>query len=246
MTPTGGAGQYALTASATAPGIGPLATTAYCELADTQDLAIAPGDIQLSRNLPQPGDSLTIYATVHNNSSTEALGVAVEVRDLHTNAVLGIGMVDVAAGDIAVAQVPWVPTAPDTHAIQVQVSPYILEESDYANNTTSRVIVLGTPVSVDLDGAPTRLRFDPPYPNPTSRGVHFSFSVPQQSAGVLDIYDVLGRRVHGWRWTALAPGSHSVEWDGRGASGQRLGPGVYLGRLTVGDRSLQRKVILLH
>lgn len=85
---------------------------------------------------------------------------------------------------------------------------------------------------------------DPPYPNPASRGVAFSFAVPRSSAGELNVYDVLGRRVHGWRWASLAPGIHSVMWDGQGASGERVGPGVYFCRLRVGDERLQPKIIL--
>jgi hypothetical protein len=246
VTPSGGVGQYALTASATALGIGPLAIVAYCELADVQDLAVHASEIQISRNVPHAGDSLTIYATVHNNSSTTAIGVAVEIRDLQSGAVLGTSTVDLAAWSAVLVQTPWVPAAPDSHEIQAQVSPYVLEESDYANNSASRVIVMGEPVGVEPSSLPTRLRFNPPHPNPTSGSVVFSFSVPQRSVGALDVYDILGRRVREWRWTNLSPGNHAVEWDGHGATGHQLSPGVYLCRLRVGDDRQEWKIILRH
>lgn len=53
-----------------------------------------------------------------------------------------------------------------------------------------------------------------------------------------------GRRVRVWRWGSLAPGIHSVVWDGQGASGEHLGPGVYFCRLRVGDERAQRKIVL--
>ncbi len=201
-------------------------------------------DIRLSRNVPEAGNSLTVYATVHNNSSKAAMGVTVEIRDLRADAVLGTSTADIAASSAVTVQAPWVPAAPDSHEIQVQVSPYVLDESDYSNNTASRVIVLGSPVSVDLGNATPRLRFDPPHPNPTSRGVVFSFSLPRAASVSLDIFDILGRRVQGWRWTNSLPGSHSVDWDGRGTSGERLATGVYLCRLEVAGERLQRKIVL--
>lgn len=172
------------------------------------------------------------------------MGVAVEIRDLRTGALLGVRTVDLAAASTATVQVPWVTVAPDSHEVQVHVSPHALDESNFANNTASRVIVLGSLVGVDREGAPSRLRFDPPFPNPTSRGVAFSFAVPQECAGALDVYDILGRHVRGWRWENLTPGSHSVEWNGRDLSGHRLSPGVYLCRLKVGEEPLRRRVIL--
>ena len=242
--PPGGVGLYALSASATAPGVGPLATVAYCEVADIQDLAVHPGDIRLSETVPQAGDSITVYATVHNISTSAAMGVTVEIRDLRADTMLGTSAVDFAAGSAVTVQAPWVPAAPDSHEIQVRVSPYVLDENDYSNNTASRVIVLGSPVGVDPGGVPPRLRFDPPCPNPTSHAVVFSFSVPRQATGSLFIFDVLGRRVQSWSWAELSPGGHSLEWDGRGSSGQRLPTGVYLCCLGVGREQLQRRIVL--
>jgi len=180
---------------------------AYCEVADIQDLAVHPGDIRLSETVPQAGDSITVYATVHNISTSAAMGVTVEIRDLRADTMLGTSAVDFAAGSAVTVQAPWVPAAPDSHEIQVRVSPYVLDENDYSNNTASRVIVLGSPVGVDPGGVPPRLRFDPPCPNPTSHAVVFSFSVPRQATGSLFIFDVLGRRVQSWSWAELSPGA---------------------------------------
>jgi pimeloyl-ACP methyl ester carboxylesterase len=240
----GGVGQYALTATASAPGVGPLAAVAYCELAASQDLAVGTSDISLSRNVPEAGDALMVLATVHNNSSMAAIGVPVVIRELPTGMILGSSTIDLAAGMAVLVQAPWTPAAPDSHVIQVQVSPTILDEINYANNTASRLIVLGTPLRVPGEGGSTRLRFDPPYPNPTSRGVVFSFRVPESKAGSLSVYDISGRRVRGWQWAMLLPGSHSLNWDGRGTSGHRVRPGLYVCRLEVGGERLQRKIIL--
>jgi len=43
----------------------------------------------------------------------------------------------------------------------------------------------------------------------------------------------------------LAAGRHSVVWDGRDASGQPVGSGVYFARLTSSTKSATRKMVLL-
>jgi pimeloyl-ACP methyl ester carboxylesterase len=243
-TPTGGVGLYVVVGSASAPGVGPLAAVAYCEVADTQDLAVQPSDIVLSEDPPSAGDSVTVYATVHNNSSKPAMGVTVEIRDLRADTVLGAGTVDLAMGGTATVQAPWIPASPDSHEISVHVSPYVLDESDYSNNTASRVVVVQSPVGVDPGHTSSTLRFDPPRPNPTSLGVVFSFSLPQRSTASLHVHDILGRRIRSWSWTSLSPGRHFVEWDGRGPNGERSATGVYLCSLVAGTERLQRRIVL--
>src|SRR5262249_43366487 len=155
-------------------------------------------------------------------------------RDTRTNAVLGTSTVDLAAGSAVTVQAPWVPAAPDTHQIEVQVSSYVLDESDYANNSAVLNVILGTQLSVDPGSLPTSVRFDAPYPNPSSLGVVFTFTLPHAASGAIEIYDLLGRRVRSWRWSSLQPGVHTVEWDGRGSTDERLPTGLYLCRLEAG------------
>ncbi|MEQ1833090.1 MAG: FlgD immunoglobulin-like domain containing protein, partial [Candidatus Eisenbacteria bacterium] len=60
----------------------------------------------------------------------------------------------------------------------------------------------------------------------------------------LGVLDVLGRQVRNWNWTALAPGPHTIAWDGRGSSGRLLTPGVYMCRLEFEGQRSQQKLIL--
>ena len=244
LTPSGGVGLYAVTATASAPGVGPFATTTYSVLDDSQDLAVSANEIRLSKNLPEAGDALTVYATVHNNSSKAALGVVVEIRDRRADTVLGTSTIDLAAGAAATIQAPWVPAPPDSHDIEVKVSPFVLDESDYTNNKALRTFVLGVPVGVGSGIAGADLRLEPPYPNPAAFGMMLWFSLPRASAASLDVFDIIGRRVRSWRWTSLSVGGHSVAWDGRGPSGELLAPGVYVCRLQVGNQCRRQKLVL--
>ena len=85
------------------------------------------------------------------------------------------------------------------------------------------------------------------FPNPTRSAVHFEFALSQgdlaSGATVrLRILDVLGREV------AVVPGRLTSEtqrltWDGRAATGQEVGAGIYFGRLETGTNLALRKII---
>lgn len=81
-------------------------------------------------------------------------------------------------------------------------------------------------------------------PNPFSPETRIAFSLSEPGHVTLTLYDATGRRV-----TVLADGRYdagrqSVTWDGKGASGQPLTPGVYFCRLKSGGRTASRKIVL--
>jgi hypothetical protein len=79
-----------------------------------------------------------------------------------------------------------------------------------------------------------------PYPNPTSHGTTFFFDLPKEGLShspdevILRIFDIQGREI------ALLKGSSQTRlqrltWDGLSKSGKTSAPGVYFGRLDLGD-----------
>lgn len=84
-----------------------------------------------------------------------------------------------------------------------------------------------------------------PRPNPFAGGVAFWFSLPQRMPASLELFDLLGRRVRGWRWDGLAAGDHLVRWDGRTDAGARAPAGALLLRLSAMGRSITEKVVRL-
>jgi hypothetical protein len=77
-------------------------------------------------------------------------------------------------------------------------------------------------------------------------GLLVRFGVPRRGTDVrLALIDVTGRRVRDlWRGRA-AEAVQSVAWDGRDASGDPLGSGIYFLRLEAGSRVANRRVILI-
>jgi flagellar hook assembly protein FlgD len=56
------------------------------------------------------------------------------------------------------------------------------------------------------------------------------------------VYDVLGRQVRVLVNEEQDAGRHTVQWDGRDESGQRMASGVYLARLVVDGTTKVRKM----
>jgi hypothetical protein len=103
--------------------------------------------------------------------------------------------------------------------------------------------------SVDDDGIPTTIALRQNYPNPFNPSTNIAFRVPAEAtapAGIADfglvtlkVYDVLGREVSTLVNEKLKPGSYEVTFDAGG-----LASGVYVYKLTAGDVSLHRKMML--
>jgi hypothetical protein len=78
------------------------------------------------------------------------------------------------------------------------------------------------------------------YPNPFNASTSISYTLAEQSEVVLDVYDILGRRVSSLYDGVQGAGSHSLIWDADGFSS-----GVYFYRLTAGEFEESQKMMLV-
>jgi hypothetical protein len=83
------------------------------------------------------------------------------------------------------------------------------------------------------------------YPNPFNAGTNISFSLPEQGYIKLDVINILGEKI-----TTLAEGNypagrHSVVWDGQDHSGESVSSGFYFYRLSSGDKSVAKRMLML-
>ncbi len=143
------------------------------------------------------------------------------------------------------AEAPWKAAAPDTHEIEVSVSPYVFDnEASYANNLALKTVTLGIPVGVDQEHRlRSRLWFARPRPNPSNGLVSFAFEVPARGTVTLEVFDVLGRRVRRWIWRDLTAGGQTFEWNGRSETGALVPPGLLLCRLSGAGATQTRKLV---
>jgi hypothetical protein len=83
-------------------------------------------------------------------------------------------------------------------------------------------------------------------PNPFTSATALRFSLPADGGHVrLEIYDVSGRRVKTLVDGFRQGGVHSVDWSGRNDAGEKLPAGVYFQRLTLGEREISKKTLLI-
>lgn len=78
------------------------------------------------------------------------------------------------------------------------------------------------------------------YPNPFNPTTKIKYQVAEAGVGTLKIYDVLGREVETLVNGELFPGDGEVTFDASG-----LPSGIYFYRLTSGDFSSTKKMLLL-
>jgi subtilisin family serine protease len=108
-----------------------------------------------------------------------------------------------------------------------------------------------TPVDLEPsspDGHPEAFSLSQNYPNPFNASTSICYHIlPEEEAQwtTLRIYNLLGQEVRTLVHERQAPGRYEVIWDGRNRCGQPVSSAIYFYRLTRGDRSRTRKMVLL-
>ena len=83
------------------------------------------------------------------------------------------------------------------------------------------------------------------YPNPFNPVTRIRFGLSRNERVRLEVFNLLGQQVRTLVNAGMARGNYTVEWDGRNDQGRLLSSGVYIYKLTAGEFSRSRKMILL-
>jgi hypothetical protein len=92
----------------------------------------------------------------------------------------------------------------------------------------------GLPLRFDLGGS---------FPNPSASLTSIPFALTRPGPVRLVVWDMQGRPVRTLAEGMMRPGFYSMRWDGRGQSGQPVGPGVYVYSLASGEGFLRRTLV---
>ena len=92
---------------------------------------------------------------------------------------------------------------------------------------------------------PARFALDQNYPNPFNPTTQISFSLPQRSSVVMEIYDMLGKRISSLVNETKDAGSYRVTWNGSNADGVKVPSGVYFYRIQAGSFTSVKKMVML-
>jgi len=82
-------------------------------------------------------------------------------------------------------------------------------------------------------------------PNPFNPITSIDFDLPEKGNVTLEVYNMLGQKVHTLVSGELEAGYHTVRWNGTDDSGRELVSGVYFYKLDTGNESFTRKMVLL-
>ena len=92
---------------------------------------------------------------------------------------------------------------------------------------------------------PTQFEVSQNYPNPFNPSTTFAVSLPVQSDLSIAIYDIIGRKVKDLVYQRVPAGVHQVLWDGTSSNGSPAASGVYLYRVTAGQYTITRHMLLV-
>ncbi len=97
---------------------------------------------------------------------------------------------------------------------------------------------------------PTRISLKQNYPNPFNPTTLISYTITggNESRMVqtrLEVFNVLGQKITTLVDKAKAPGTYTVQWDGRDEAGSTVASGIYFYRLSRGDQTESKKMMLL-
>ena len=105
-----------------------------------------------------------------------------------------------------------------------------------------------SPVNVALKEALVSYRLHRSLPNPFNSCTEIAYEIPAEAGTVeiiLNVYDLLGRKVRSLVGGKAAAGRHRVVWDGRDDNGQPVASGVYTCRLQTREFAASERMALI-
>jgi hypothetical protein len=102
----------------------------------------------------------------------------------------------------------------------------------------------GTSVQ-DKNELPKEFSLDQNFPNPFNPSTVISYQISAVCQVQLKIFDSIGREVAELVNEEKAPGKYQVGWNGENKNGVKVPSGIYFYRMTTGNYSLTKKMLLL-
>ncbi len=122
----------------------------------------------------------------------------------------------------------------------------IQPSNNSATDSTHMVRRIPTDVSDDeLDVLPNHFEVSQNYPNPFNPSTEITYSLPIKAEVTVVIYNVMGQKVRVFDQGQQSAGEHSVTWNATDKSGREVASGMYFYKITAGDFSASRKMVLL-
>jgi hypothetical protein len=95
------------------------------------------------------------------------------------------------------------------------------------------------------DNKPTEFSLSQNYPNPFNPITNFRFTLAKTSDVKIEIYNIVGQRVRTLVDEEMRPGVYVADWDSKDDKGNSVSSGIYFYRMTAGDFSDMKKMLLV-
>ena len=92
---------------------------------------------------------------------------------------------------------------------------------------------------------PAGVILSPNYPNPFNLSTTIRFSHPEAGFADIVIFNVMGQKVRELLSKHMAPGIHSIVWDGCDDRGIPVTAGIYFSRLQMNNSSVSGRMMLV-
>ncbi len=119
---------------------------------------------------------------------------------------------------------------------------HVLDNYIYLAGNISLTILRFTPTDIDEGGitGPQIYSLSQNYPNPFNASTTIEYSLPEEAAVIIEIYDILGRKIETLVTGRQPAGTHTIAWEAKDVSS-----GVYFYRIEAGGYSQTQKCVLL-
>lgn len=82
------------------------------------------------------------------------------------------------------------------------------------------------------------------YPNPTKGPINLQYQVQQAGEVKIEITDITGKLIKTLPQKQQAIGNYTVTWNGADANGNFINSGIYFCKITIGNTSISKKIII--
>jgi hypothetical protein len=100
-------------------------------------------------------------------------------------------------------------------------------------------------VTSEKENIPDKFYITQNYPNPFNLRTTINYSINQKSSIELKVYNIRGEEVCTLLEETQNPGSYQISWNGKNDTGEDFASGIYIYRLTVNNKTVSRKLVLL-